>query len=148
MRRRITDFTRFLFCHFNPRTPGGVRLGFLYVAFKFIRNFNPRTPGGVRLGLLQTVTRRNPDFNPRTPGGVRLWCIACGRQYRQISIHAPRVGCDSAIKAPRCKPEHISIHAPRVGCDYPLFSLYTTSFLFQSTHPGWGATIVDGMATN
>ena len=35
-----------------------------------------------------------------------------------VSIHAPRVGCDS--RGQICShPERVSIHAPRVGCDTP-----------------------------
>ena len=33
-----------------------------------------------------------------------------------ISIHAPRVGCDTE-DCLQYRPRHISIHAPRVGCD-------------------------------
>ena len=35
-----------------------------------------------------------------------------------ISIHAPRVGCDSLTAYARESANHISIHAPRVGCDW------------------------------
>ena len=80
-------------------------------------DFNPRTPGGVRQPLL-CMLYPNIEFQSTHPGwGATLprlvtWTI------RQISIHAPRVGCDrSTVKAPRCKI--ISIHAPRVGCDQP-----------------------------
>ena len=58
----------------------------------------------------------------------------------EISIHAPRVGCDKALP---CKPSprgQISIHAPRVGCDNLLSLLDYTNIKFQSTHPVWGAT--------
>ena len=34
----------------------------------------------------------------------------------------------------------ISIHAPIVGCDLRTLPIITLSFLFQSTHPSWGAT--------
>ena len=35
----------------------------------------------------------------------------------------------------------ISIHAPRVGCDYNGLRVWILVFLFQSTHPAWGATM-------
>ena len=57
-------------------------------------------------------------FNSRTPGGVRLYTsygLAC---EEEVSIHAPREGCDS--RATR----YIYILAQ-----------------FQFTHPGRGATI-------
>ena len=34
----------------------------------------------------------------------------------------------------------ISIHAPRVGCDNSVILSSDNDNLFQSTHPGWGAT--------
>ena len=33
-------------------------------------------------------------FNPRTPCGVRPGVAQCHNTPRQVSIHAPRVGCD------------------------------------------------------
>ena len=38
-----------------------------------------------------------------------------------VSIHAPRVGCDSALGYQEIE-SRVSIHAPRVGCD-PAFGL-------------------------
>ena len=57
-------------------------------------------------------------FNPRTPCGVRrdrqqIVCPAV-----EISIHAPRAGCDAG-DLPGHGLERISIHAPRAGCDTP-----------------------------
>ena len=34
----------------------------------------------------------------------------------------------------------ISIHAPRVGCDHIFVDNVVLIIIFQSTHPGWGAT--------
>ena len=82
---------------------------------------------------------------------------------RNISIHAPIVGCDLS---PVCSEiscnglfqsthpswgatyrgfRHflgvlISIHAPIVGCDKAAGDKHTANALFQSTHPSWGAT--------
>ena len=125
-------------CHFNPRTPCGVR---------------PDSPQGGAGHL---------HFNPRTPCGVRPCAVLFLPHVFDISIHAPRVGCDYRLPGPGAatrnfnprtpcgvrravRPQaqcyhHISIHAPRVGCDTvmeePLYSLA----VFQSTHPVWGAT--------
>ena len=56
------------------------------------------------------------DFNPRTPCGVRQGDAFLAVHAQEISIHAPRAGCDQhpgrAAQAGR-----ISIHAPRAGCD-------------------------------
>ena len=79
-----------------------------------------------------------------------------------ISIHAPRVGCDGLVKGGGVPLHIISIHAPRVGCDlsklqYVCATFYFNprtpcgvrpkhpqrvrgAYLFQSTHPVWGAT--------
>ena len=35
----------------------------------------------------------------------------------EVSIHAPRVGCDEMRLAERLQSFRVSIHAPRVGCD-------------------------------
>ena len=58
----------------------------------------------------------------------------------EISIHAPREGCDeAAIAAPTAK-QAISIHAPREGCDQSFLKWSESTSLFQSTHPARGAT--------
>ena len=81
-----------------------------------------------------------------------------------ISIHAPREGCDVKIMAnnglsiifqsthpvrgatdPEAeKPEkqEISIHAPREGCDPVLLCTVNDIHVFQSTHPVRGATLL------
>ena len=86
------------------------------------------------------------------------------RFVSRISIHAPREGCDFAIRfqrpcqtgisihAPRegCDQEclgdsqsvAISIHAPREGCDHCFAAATVSARLFQSTHPVRGATSV------
>ena len=145
---------------FNPRTPCGVRpcSNTILVFLSFISIHAPRV-GCDRPEQEQEETMT--DFNPRTPCGVRL-CLTLqvGRPLTfqsthpvwgatavpkslqpcaQISIHAPRVGCDAqgvplhsilhhfnprtpcgvrltAFEALGYNAQ-ISIHAPRVGCD-------------------------------
>ena len=99
---------------FNPRTPGGVRQT-VYHASTHLLHFNPRTPGGVRPGQNAAEIRQR-DFNPRTPGGVRQ-IVEDTARFVGISIHAPRVGCDTLRKYDSAEELMISIHAPRVGCD-------------------------------
>ena len=101
-------------------------------------DFNPRTPCGVRRYKAAFVWRRE-NFNPRTPCGVRLSCLLPRAIRAEISIHAPRAGCDLPTELtflrlyhfnPRTpcgvrryyrylthKDNPISIHAPRAGCD-------------------------------
>ena len=169
--------------HFNPRTPCGVRPdGGTCLDARL--HFNPRTPCGVRQ-LCRRLGRVARHSNPRTPCGVRpkhiassfrvdhrfhsthpVWGATVNARASQscldISIHAPRVGCDGSrhkihhiewsisIHAPRVgcdgrgggihQGAGISIHAPRVGCDDRSCDHHLTQHRFQSTHPVWGAT--------
>ena len=59
----------------------------------------------------------------------------------QISIHAPRMGRDPAVKQGGRRSLTISIHAPRMGRDPEEFRDIIDALLFQSTRPVWGATI-------
>ena len=61
------------------------------------------------------------------------------RTARAVSIHAPRVGCDSASSTDTIN-QHVSIHAPRVGCDGQIITRAGFRSKFQFTHPVWGAT--------
>ena len=102
-------------------------------------NFNPRTPRGVRPMSSLSRSRASLHFNPRTPRGVRPvpsptgWAslkfqsthpargatckLGGGRKMTpNISIHAPREGCDRLLWM-LLLPTQISIHAPREGCD-------------------------------
>ena len=57
-----------------------------------------------------------------------------------ISIHAPREGYDDQILTQLDTMIQISIHAPREGCDpRPILKLFASEE-FQSTHPVRGAT--------
>ena len=97
------------------------------------------------------------SFNSRTPCGVRPVCRQAVRNALEVSIHAPRVGCDRWT--PRYKPSttlfqfthpvwgatrqvtddpllaSVSIHAPRVGCDCPLRRVMRLAWCFNSRTP-------------
>ena len=60
-----------------------------------------------------------------------------------VSIHAPREGCDLAYVSKVSDGVVVSIHAPREGCDLDEEHL-PRGGAFQFTHPGRGATIEDG----
>ena len=51
------------------------------------------------------------------------------------------MGCDFSLQQ-KTSPISISIHAPIVGCDFYLTDYHLLYYLFQSTHPSWGATFV------
>ena len=108
----------------------------------------------------QHIAQSLASFNSRTPCGVRLEFLF-EVLLSAVSIHAPRVGCDSGAVHTLCD-KAVSIHAPRVGCDSsgsrccrllrrfnsrtpcgvrPLtLSRSRVLWLFQFTHPVWGAT--------
>ena len=58
----------------------------------------------------------------------------------EISIHAPREGCDGHDFC-HGHTQIISIHAPREGCDRRLADIDKAYDVFQSTHPVRGATL-------
>ena len=103
---------------FNSRTPGGVRQTITHI-IRDVKRFNSRTPGGVRHHASAITDSKIISFNSRTPGGVRPQGREIPYQGYQVSIHAPREGCDSTR----------SIRA--------IFAIE-----FQFTHPGRGATKV------
>ena len=80
------------------------------------------------------------NFNPRTPCGVRPFFSRSAAFPSQISIHAPRAGCDYH----KCGGQRTrSYFNPRTPCGVrpTSFSGEYVSSLFQSTHPVRGATI-------
>ena len=64
-----------------------------------------------------------------------------------VSIHAPRVGCDRDHRTGRLQNQ-VSIHAPRVGCDGDPIRAEARERPFQFTHPVWGATPEEVLATD
>ena len=64
---------------------------------KVYKNFNPRTPGGVRRRLAGAGNAEN-KFQSTHPGWGATAVFLRLRKARGISIHAPRVGCDDALR--------------------------------------------------
>ena len=148
---------------FNSRTPRGVRRPpptAPSAPAKF--QFTHPAWGATRQPTLH-LTRRS-RFNSRTPRGVRRHVFLCFCVSDTVSIHAPRVGCDSGktkghfvifwfhfthpawgatsgSTGVACV-NTVSIHAPRVGCDIYALLQRSRERLFQFTHPAWGATFV------
>ena len=101
-------------------------------------NFNPRTPRGVRRNRSLSKLEFYIFQSTHPAWGATFW-KARKHESTNISIHAPRVGCDCPAiqtkfrlrhfnpRTPRgvrhsapqqsSQPMLISIHAPRVGCD-------------------------------
>ena len=128
------------------------------------KNFNPRTPGGVRrrrynrfanYALFQST---HPGWGATFAGSNITDC-----QFH-ISIHAPRVGCDDDLLYHIARYLYFNPRTPggvRLS-DIPSISTLILYFnprtpggvrrvaadakeitkIFQSTHPGWGATTI------
>ena len=109
--------------YFNPRSPDGERR-FDWMTDAMDGYFNPRSPDGERPVVLGHGELFVQHFNPRSPDGERL---------ERQSFLLPCGG--------------ISIHAPRMGSDRPYLAGVETVAVFQSTLPGWGATINVGKAS-
>ena len=149
--------------HFNPRSPDGERLAARRAGFTG-RNFNPRSPDGERRGRTGYLYRIVFNFNPRSPDGERLHADRLRLIRVRISIHAPRMGSDLTNR-PR-RPETTDFNPRSPDGERPgtiiCRRLVTTHFnprspdgerqgqgdgqmsdpLFQSTLPGWGATLL------
>ena len=82
-------------------------------------------------------------FNPRTPRGVRLIRHVDLLHDFEISIHAPREGCDSLLVCTRsaCVPFQ-STHPARGATRR--YVCTNEGWRFQSTHPARGATVRGG----
>ena len=168
--------------NFNPRTPCGVRPSSA-VSDGCSCYFNPRTPCGVRPTIPVCFCKRalfqsthpvrgatenkviiidESQFQSTHPVRGATLTIISILPTLQISIHAPRAGCDLEYRKrgfyndyfnPRtpCGVRRlgwggvrmdaiISIHAPRAGCDVRSHVGTGSCNEFQSTHPVRGAT--------
>ena len=169
--------------HFNPRTPCGVRLrsGIPAIASGTFQsthpvrgatrtqsvrrcckcNFNPRTPCGVRRCRSRPTRRSRRTFQSTHPVRGATRSRAEDQAGQEISIHAPRAGCDAARRTLSAVSAHFN---PRTPCGVrrrppapspapPYFNprtpcgvrreeccLCTIASRFQSTHPVRGAT--------
>ena len=85
------------------------------------------------------IVRIKARFNSRTPGGVRLVATVATANAHQVSIHAPREGCDVIKSATAYDVLKFQFTHPGRGATKSL-KLYPLHFGFQFTHPGRGAT--------
>ncbi len=123
--------------------------------------FQSTLPGWGATRLISDEVAQANEFQSTLPG----WGATCDKltvfSGAGISIHAPRMGSDTADRAPTHRPSNfnprspdgerlrrdaaipqhgISIHAPRMGSDASAAQTAAESAKFQSTLPGWGAT--------
>ena len=120
---------------FNSRTPGGVRRCLMIGRIRS-PGFNSRTPGGVRRKPRAQRKNKVDGFNSRTPGGVRLHVLLVYADSQEVSIHAPREGCDTNGMPRQSVLLQVSIHAPREGCDLSPSLSTTFASSFNSRTPG------------
>ena len=103
--------------------------------------FNPRTPRGVRRSEINANEKANLFQSTHPAWGATHRRRRFGR-YMDISIHAPRVGCDYKKIVKRRKSAYFNPRTPR-GVRRRRLRLGRRGFIFQSTHPAWGATGAD-----
>ena len=100
--------------------------------------FNPRAPCGARPNKCPIKDHPMPFQSTRPVWGATT-IVTDLADGISISIHAPRVGRDSALQN-LAVALVISIHAPRVGRDKTCIYVGLRDWIFQSTRPVWGAT--------
>ena len=148
--------------YFNPRSPDGERL-----VPRVRRPENGISIHAPRMGSdcpAFVTMRRTLTFQSTLPGwGATAPALVARNSWPDISIHAPRMGSDLVRVEHVRVGFHISIHAPRMGSDEcdeggrrcriyfnprspdgerradKLQSIRPCAF--QSTLPGWGATV-------
>ena len=82
--------------HFNPRSPSGLRHGHGHIYGKLSANFNPRSPSGLRRRISEIIRSTTYKFQSTQPEWAATGVVACKIVQNRISIHAARVGCDTA----------------------------------------------------
>ena len=147
---------------FNPRTPGGVRLYAADYSRHARRGFQSTHPGWGATQFHQTNPTDNSSISIHAP---RVGCdkINVPPKSKEPKFQSTHPGWGATFRRPvRPALPHISIHAPRVGCDRRIVKrcIHSRDFnprtpggvrlqqsmimpmilVFQSTHPGWGAT--------
>ena len=109
-----------------------------------VGQFEPISIHAPRMGSdsatrLGSTSRQN--FNPRSPDGERLCGDVSGVPVFSISIHAPRMGSDPVKSRSQQNLEAFQSTLPGWGATLRGVVPYLTCYTFQSTLPGWGATI-------
>ena len=101
---------------FNPRTPCGVRpdnRGIYHGPCKF-QSTHP-VWGATRKA--EKAINQGKYFNPRTPCGVRQRALYSANSFVKFQSTHPVWGATAVQLEGPARPQ-ISIHAPRVGCDH------------------------------
>ena len=110
------------------------------ISTRYDSHFNPRTPYGVRHKVVVSGTDTD-TFQSTHPVWGATWEAVARHPTRDISIHAPRMGCDPQSWSFYCQRSHFNPRTP-YGVRPDFCAALRTSSAFQSTHPVWGATEV------
>ena len=100
---------------FNSRTPGGVRLTLRAKVYTF-QLFQFTHPGRGATVFFFSLVWAKKSFNSRTPGGVRRRSIIVQMGDGAFQFTHPGRGATHPHPRPAGGNE-VSIHAPREGCD-------------------------------
>ena len=103
--------------------------------------FQSTLPGWGATVRLRGDVRRVQDFNPRSPDGERPWVPLMRLLSFLISIHAPRMGSDLFLVSGFHSREAFQSTLPGWGATVRLALWDLACRVFQSTLPGWGATV-------
>ena len=131
-------FPCFAAWYFNPRSPDGERRGSRNTNDGYA-DFNPRSPDGERR-IRRFVNYVHDNFNPRSPDGERPPCVTRCIVVPIFQSTLPGWGATSPTGVLVVGLD-ISIHAPRMGSDKAIRAKDMKKAVFQSTLPGWGATL-------
>ena len=126
-------------CSFNSRTPGGVRRPSARHQWD-AASFQFTHPGRGATQARASYHSPAPRFNSRTPGGVRHNDARIEDVVVEVSIHAPREGCDKVCICLFGDNVEFQFTHPGRGATTHTYSLALPS-RFQFTHPGRGATV-------
>ena len=108
--------------------------------FKRLCNFNPRSPDGERL-YYTYVDKWFHVFQSTLPGWGATRAPHIRFLHLPISIHAPRMGSDTRGRARQVWATDFNPRSPDGERQVNLGRIVTGGE-FQSTLPGWGATII------
>ena len=128
--------------HFNPRTPRGVRLAVSrhFASWMTFQSTHPAWGATQSFAAFKTIVSGFQSTHP-------AWGATAKAAYddfdEDISIHAPRVGCDFNNLIPFIYLIYFNPRTPR-GVRHCLLLRVYNLLLFQSTHPAWGATPFGG----
>ena len=126
--------------NFNPRSPDGERRRRWLRLPRFSWYFNPRSPDGERRAHAPPTPPKPANFNPRSPDGERQSGLLVLGLAVDISIHAPRMGSDLDRTTAKASRLLFQSTLPGWGATVVGTKYWISAYVFQSTLPGWGAT--------